>query len=293
MIMRSILCRTLLLLTAVVPACSHSSQSDGPGVRKTLVKSGYAPVNGLNLYYEIHGQGRPLVLIHGGGSTIESNWGRMLPLLERSRQVIAIEEQGHGHTAAIDRPFTFENSADDVAALLDYLKIEKADVMGFSNGGNIALRVGQRHPDKVKKLVAISCMYRRDGMVPGFWEGFAKPDIGMMPQALKDADRKINSDPKHLQQLFEQDVKRMADFRDWPDADLSNITAPTLVMVGDRDIVLPEHALKMARLLPKGRLMVVPGTHGDFLGEVETQRPDSVAPRGVATLVEAFLDEDR
>src|SRR3954453_14950013 len=123
------------------------------------MSSGYAPVNGLQLYYEIHGTPRadrtPLVLIHGGGSTIESNWSRILPLLAKSRRVIAIEEQGHGHTKAIDRPFTFENSADDVAALLNHLKIDKADIMGFSNGGNIALRVGLRHPDKVNRLVAI------------------------------------------------------------------------------------------------------------------------------------------
>src|SRR5262249_53890160 len=149
------------------------SQSSATTPKST---SGYAPVNGLRLYYEIHGEphpGRPpLVLIHGGGSTIESSWSRVLPLLARSRRVIAIEEQGHGHTAAIDRPFTFENSADDVAALLDYLKIERADIMGFSNGGNITLRMGLRHPGKVNRLVAISAMYRHDGMVPGFWDGF-------------------------------------------------------------------------------------------------------------------------
>ena len=260
-------------------------------VNATLVKSGYAPVNGLKLYYEIHGQGRPLVLIHGGGSTIESNWSRVIPLLSRNRRIIAIEEQGHGHTAAIDRPFTFENSADDVAALLDCLKIDRADVMGFSNGGNIALRVGLRHPAKVDKLVAISAMYRHDGMVPGFWEGFKNPDLAMMPEPLKAADRKINPDPKHLQRLFDQDVKRMATFVDWPDADISGIAAPTLVVVGDKDIVLPEHALKMSRLLPRGRLMIVPGDHGDFLGDCMTKRPDSQAPAGVIKLIETFLDE--
>src|SRR5438105_13930619 len=115
----------------------------------TAVQTGYAPVNGLKMYYEIHGRtGEPLVLIHGGGSTIESNWARVLPLLAKSHRVIAIEEQGHGHTKAIDRPFTFENTADDVAALLDHLKIDRADLFGFSNGGQIALRVANRHPEK-------------------------------------------------------------------------------------------------------------------------------------------------
>jgi pimeloyl-ACP methyl ester carboxylesterase len=258
------------------------------------VNGAYAPVNGLKMYYEIHGDdhhGTPLVLVHGGGSTIESNWSRILPLLASSRRVVAVEEQGHGHTAAIDRPFNFENSADDVAALLDYLKIDRADVMGFSNGGNIALRIGLRHPEKVNKIVAISAMYRRDGMIPGFWDGFKNPDISMMPEVLKEADRKINPDPAHLQQLFEQDSNRMAEFKDWADADLSGIAAPTLVVVGDQDIVLPEHALKMSRLLPHGRLMIIPGNHGDFLGDVMTQRPTSQAPAAVVKLIESFLVE--
>ena len=254
-------------------------------------KGSYADVNGLKLYYEMHGVGKPMVLVHGGGSTIESNWSRVLPLLARTRQVIAIEEQGHGHTAAINRPFTFENSADDIAALLDFLKIDRADVMGFSNGGTIALLVGVRHPKKVNKIVAVSAIYRRDGMVPGFWDGFKNPDLSMMPEALKEADRKINPDPKHLQQLFEQDAKRMAGFKDWPDTDIAGIASPTLVVVGDHDIILPEHALKMSRLLPAGRLLIVPGDHGDFLGDVMTKRPNSQVPAAVVMLIEAFLDE--
>jgi len=284
----------ILTLMIGVVSCSHSSNPIASASQPKMT-SDYAPVNGLTMYYEVHGDAhehsRPLVLIHGGGSTIESNWSHILPLLSRSRQVIAIEEQGHGHTKAIDRPFTFENSADDVAALLDYLKIDKADIMGFSNGGNITLRLGLRHPNKVNKLVAISCMYRRDGMVTGFWDGFKKPDISMMPEPLKEADRKINPDPQHLQQLFDQDVKRMATFQDWPDTDLTSIAAPTLVMIGDRDVVLPEHAIKMSRLLPKGRLMIVPGDHGDFLGDVMTQRPHNQAPAGVVKLIEVFLEE--
>ena len=164
----------LVLLSGAAPATQPAMRSD------------YAPVNGLQLYYAIHGTPRadraPLVLIHGGGSTIESNWSRILPLLAKSRMVIAIEEQGHGHTKAIDRPFTFENSADDVAALLDHLKIEKADIMGFSNGGNITLRVGLRHPQNVNKLVAISAMYRHDGMVAGFWDGFTNAQLSRSPE---------------------------------------------------------------------------------------------------------------
>jgi hypothetical protein len=164
--------------------------------------------------------------------------------------------------------------------------------MGFSNGGNVTLRVGLRHPARVNKLVAVSAMYRHDGMVPGFWDGFKNPDISMMPEPLKAADRKINPDPKHLQQLFDQDVKRMATFQDWPDADLTGIAAPTLVVVGDYDVVLPEHATKMSRLLPRGRLMIVPGEHGDFLGDCMSQRPDSQVPAAVVRPSRRFWTSD-
>jgi pimeloyl-ACP methyl ester carboxylesterase len=253
------------------------------------VRTGYASVNGLHLYYEIHGQGEPLVLIHGGGSTIESNWARILPLLAKSHRVIAIEEQGHGHTKAIDRPFTFENSADDVAALLEYLQIDRADLFGFSNGGQIALRVANRHPQKVRKLVIASAPFRRDGMAPGFWEGLEKATLAQMPQALKDADRKINPDPKHLEALFLQDSRRMIAFQDWPAADLESIAAPALVIVGDQDVVTPEHALKMSRLLQHARLAILPGNHGSYIGEAASSDPSSRAPEATVMLIEEFL----
>jgi predicted alpha/beta-fold hydrolase len=121
------------------------------------VNRGYAPVNGLKMYYEIHGPVRgknpPLVLLHGGGSTIDTTFGKVLPFLAKTRQVIAFEQQGHGHTADIvDRPFTFEQSADDTVALMNHLEIEKADFFGFSNGGNIALQIAIRYPNRVRKL---------------------------------------------------------------------------------------------------------------------------------------------
>jgi pimeloyl-ACP methyl ester carboxylesterase len=254
------------------------------------VHTGYAPVNGLEMYYEIHGRnGSPLVLIHGGGSTIESNWARILPLLAKSHRVIAIEEQGHGHTKAIDRPFTFENSADDVAALLDHLKIPRADLFGFSNGGQIALRVANRHPEKVRKLVIASAPFRRDGMVPGFWEGLKNATLEQMPQALKDADRKINPDPKHLEALFLQDKRRMNAFQDWPATDLESIAAPALVIAGDQDVVTPEHALKMRNLMAHARLAILPANHGSYLGEAASSESSSRMADATVTLVEEFL----
>jgi pimeloyl-ACP methyl ester carboxylesterase len=257
----------------------------------THSQTGYAPVNGLNLYYEVVGEGEPpLVLIHGGGSTIESNWARILPMLAKSHRVVAFEEQGHGRTKAIDRPFTFDNTADDVAALLDYLQIDKADLFGFSNGGMIALRVAKRHPQKVRKLIVASAPYRRDGMMQGFWDGMRNASLAQMPQALKMADQKVNPDPKHLEALFQQDKQRMLAFKDMPDKDLESIAAPALVMLGDHDVVTPEHALKMSRLLPHARLAILPGTHGSYLGEAaSSEGASSDIPDATVIIVEEFL----
>jgi len=145
------------------------------------VKKGYAPVDGLRIYYEIHGTASPthppLVLLHGGGDTIETSFGHVLPELARDRQVSAFE-QGFGHTADIaDRPFSFEQSADDTAALLQYLHVDQADVLGFSTCGTIALQVAIRHPRMVRKLVIASGFSSRDGGYPAFWNGFAHTQL--------------------------------------------------------------------------------------------------------------------
>jgi pimeloyl-ACP methyl ester carboxylesterase len=202
--------------------------------------------------------------------------------------VIAIEEQGHGHTKSIDRPFTFDNTADDVAALLASLHIDRADLFGFSNGGQVALRVAVRHPGKVRKLVIASAPFRRDGMVPGFWEGLEHGTLDQMPAALKEADRKINTDPKHLQALFEQDQRRMLSFRDFPAQELASIAAPALVIVADQDVVTVDHALKLSRVLKHARLAVLPANHGSYLGEAASG-PLTRMPEATAILVEEFL----
>src|SRR5919204_1702074 len=140
------------------------------------VERGYAPVNGLQLYYEIHGKpakdGVPLVLLHGGGSAIETSFARLLPLVSKSRQVIAFEQQGHGHTADVDRPFSFGQSAEDTVALLRHLHVAKADFLGYSNGGHITLEIALRHPGIVRSLILESVFFSRDGTDPQFWEGF-------------------------------------------------------------------------------------------------------------------------
>src|SRR5688500_11843831 len=205
----------------------------------------HAPVNGIEMYYEIHGHGDgpPLVLLHGGGSTIEVTWGRALPFLARHRRVIAVEEQGHGRTTDRDGPVRFDTSADDVAALLEHLEIDQADFFGFSNGASIALHVAIRHPERIRKLIFASSFTKRSGAHDQLWEFMAKADFSNMPQPLKDAFLKVNPDPARLRRMHDKDAQRMRNFEDVPDEAVRGIRAATLVLLGDRDIVRPEHAL--------------------------------------------------
>ena len=254
-------------------------------------RSGYADVNGLRMYYELHGSGgTPLVLIHGGGSTTGTNFGRVLPLLARNRRVIAVEVQAHGHTRDVDRPFTFEQDADDVAALLDSLHVRKADILGFSNGGTTALQIAIRHTDKVKRLIIASSNYRRDGMQEGFWDFMEKGTYADMPQPYKDAYLKINPSQEGVHAMHDRDAKRMLAFKDIPDESIKAIQAPTLVVAGDRDVVRVEHALALSRLLPQARLAILPGTHGEYLGEIMTPNVSDRVVAIFADLVAEFLD---
>lgn len=228
------------------------------------VEGKYAPVNGLRIYYEIHGPinspNPPLVLLHGGGSTIQTSFGKVLPALAKNRRVIAFEQQGHGHTADVDRPFSFEQSADDTAALLKYLKIEKADFYGYSNGGSIALQMGIRHPQLVRKLVVMSAMFKRDGLYPELLESIRNGTAENMPPELREAYLAAAPDPRQLPTFVAKSVRRMIEFKDVPAADIAAIRAPTLIILGDGDVVRPEHAVEMFRLLPHSRLAILPGT---------------------------------
>ena len=252
----------------------------------------YADVNGLHMYYEIHGSGKSLVLIHGGGSTIESTYGWVLPEFAGKYQVIAMELQAHGHTLDIDRPLSFEQDADDIAALLKLFKIDKADIVGFSNGGTTALQIAIRHPNLVSKLVLLSTTFRRSGMQSGFFEGFKNASMDkMLPPPLKEAYLKANPDPKGLQRMFDRDVARMVSFKDIPDELITAIQAPALVVNGDTDVVRPEHAVDLFHLLPHAKLSIIPGGHGEYLGEVMSRNKDSKVPFLVTAMIEEFLIE--
>lgn len=249
----------------------------------------YADVHGLHMYYEIHGEGFPLVLIHGGGSTIGTTFGRILPALAQTHRVIAVELQAHGHTADIDRPLSFEQDADDVAALLQHLGIGRADIFGFSNGASTTLQLAIRHPGMVNRIVVASTMYKRSGAYPWLWEAMARPSFGHMPQALKDAYLAINPDTKALYAMYERDVARMQSFTDISDDAIGAIRSPALIIAGDRDVVRPEHAVELYRRIPRAQLAIFPGGHGDYMGELTTLKPGQ-AEYPVLPVVEAFLN---
>lgn len=252
----------------------------------------YAAVNGIRMYYESYGPARgvPLVLLHGGGSTIDVTFGRILPFLARDRRVIAVEEQAHGRTSDRDAPLSFATSADDVAALLDQLHIEQADVFGFSNGASVGLQFAIRHPRTVRKLVFASSMTKKDGAQPQLWQFMQRADISNMPQPLKDAFLQVNPDPAKLKVMHDKDAERMRRFQDVPEADLRAMRAPTLILIGDRDIVKPEHALELTHVFPDARLLVLVGGHGDYLGEAIMTQRATRAPELTAGLVQEFLD---
>jgi pimeloyl-ACP methyl ester carboxylesterase len=262
--------------------------------QSTLLASGYAPVNGIRLYYEVHGRtgGVPLVLLHGGGSTIDVTFGRWLPILARTRRLIAVEERGHGRSTDRDTPYTFESSADDVAALLGHLAVGQADLFGFSNGASVALQVAIRHPSCVRKLVFASAMTRRTGAHPQLWEFMERADFSNMPQPLKEAFLKVNPDDRQLRAMHDKDAARMRGFEDVPDDLLRSVRAPTLIVVGDRDIVRLEHAVELTRLVSGARLLVLPAGHGDYIGDVVQAPEDSGYPQLAAGLIEQFLDSN-
>ena len=253
--------------------------------------SGYALINGLKMYYELHGSGAPLVLIHGAGSTIQTSFGQVIHSFAKERQVIAIELQGHGHTPDANRPGTFEQEADDVAGLLKYLKIENADFFGFSNGGNTLMQIAIRYLNLVRKLVLGSTFFKRDGLYLTFWESLNHSTLSDMPQQLKDAYTKVAPDANNLSKMYEKDKKRMIEFKDWKAEDIHSINAPTLIMIGDKDVVRPEHAVEMFRLFPHARLSILPGTHGAYIGEVASGMEYSKIPDLAVSIIEEFLNE--
>jgi pimeloyl-ACP methyl ester carboxylesterase len=257
----------------------------------------YVSVNGLDMYYEVHGEGRPLVLLHGAFSAIGTSFGNVLPELSRTRQVIAFDMQAHGRTADIDRPLSMQQMADDTVAALQKLGIEDADFFGFSMGAGIALQIAIRRPEVVRKLVLASVTYRLDGVHPGLMEGLGemKPEM-MHGSPWHEEYMRIAPRPEDFATLFAKKTEMDRQVRDLSADDVAAIGAPTLLIIGDSDIVRPEHAVEMFRLLgggvmgdltglPNSQLAILPGTthatlveRGDWLGSMITTFLDAPMP---------------
>lgn len=235
--------------------------------------SGYLPINDLEMYYEVHGEGRPLVLLHGAFSAIGTSFGALLPELAKTRQVIGFDLQAHGRTADIDRPLSLEAMADDVASAIRQLGHEQADLFGYSMGGAVALRVAIRHPEVVRKLVLVSVGYTLAGLHPGLMEGLGEmtPDI-LVGSPWHTEYMQIAPRPEDFGRMFAKKTQMDRETRDIPAEDIQALEAPALIVVGDSDILRPEHAVELFRLfgggipgdtpagLPDSQLAILPGT---------------------------------
>jgi pimeloyl-ACP methyl ester carboxylesterase len=242
----------------------------------------YATVNGLQLYYETQGSGRPLVLLHGGLMTIDLNFGPLLQPLAASRQVIAVEFQGHGHTADTVRPMTIAALAGDVVALLDQLGITEADLFGFSLGGLVAYAIALSAPARVGKLIVASADAHRP---PGRESVSPEDDHDRMPtaadfQAMRDAYNAVAPDPAHFDELAARTSALVHEFPGWT-RELRSLQAPTLLIFGDRDFSPLPDVSELLGLLPNAQLAVLPAT--THVGV--TRRPGEVL-----ALITAFLD---
>jgi pimeloyl-ACP methyl ester carboxylesterase len=257
--------------------------------------TGYAPVNGLQMYYEVHGSGRPLVLLHGNLSTIGVDFGGIIPSLAKSRQVVAVEQQAHGHTADIDRPLSIQSWAQDTAALLRHLGVEQADLLGYSSGSAVAFQLALDNPQLVRKLVLASFSYRLDGLHPGLLDNISelKPEHLAGTPFEQDYAR-VAPDPDDWPKLIQKITQMDADLPQWTADDVRGLASPTMLVIGDSDIVRPEHSVELFRLLgggvigdmvglPPARLAILPGTTHVTL----VQRHD-----WLSSMVGEFLDAE-
>ena len=311
MIKDSLSCLLLAIAVMALISCQQSPKEDqhastapaDTAVSENMkpAESGYADVNGLKMYYELYlpageagGSGKPIVLIHGSYMNIPLNWSHIIPLLAKDRKVIAAEMQGHGRTRDIPREFSYEAMADDVSGLLKHLKIDSADILGYSMGGGVAFQVAMRHPEQVRRLVVLSGTYKHDGWWPEVEAMYAGFNADMFKGTIieKQYDS-LGNDPGHFPEFVKKVISIDLKPYDWS-KDVKTIQAPIFMAIGDADGVRYEHALELFRAkgggkmgdmhgLPQSRLAIIPGT--THVGMI--QRTDWLIP-----MITDFLDSD-
>ena len=246
-------------------------------------QSGYAPVNGMKMYYEVYGQGMPLILLHGAFYTIDMNWSQLIPELSKTRKVIALEMQGHGHTPYSDRKLSRATLAKDVESIMDYLKIDSADVIGYSFGGSVAYQFAIQSPKRLRKLVIISAVYKSSGWVPEVGQAFKnmKPEFFMNTPLHVGYDA-VAPDKTKWTPFLEQMIQSATTPYDLGDSNIANIKAPVLLISGDNDGMDKTELIKTYQLLggtssgpfgdpPRSQLAIVPGQgHVSLMMQTQT-----------------------
>lgn len=269
----------LALLLALFTSCDGQNEKQATitandSIMKETIKptkSGYADVNGLKMYYEVYGEGKPLVLLHGSFMTIPMNWSHIMPQIAKDRKVIVMELQGHGRTRDIGREISYESMADDVSGLLKHLKIDSADVLGWSMGGGVAFQFAVRHPEQLRRLIVVSAPYKHDGWWPETEASFATFTADMFKGTpIQKQYDSLGNDPAHFPEFIKKVISIDLKPYDWTN-EVKAIKAPIFIAIGDADGVRYEHALELYRAkgggkqgdltgVPKSRLAILPGT---------------------------------
>ena len=292
-----------ILLIVILASCGSPSNNTTPPPQAKdttappvlkAAESGYADVNGLKLYYEVYGSGKPIVLIHGSFMNIPLNWSQFIRFMAKDRKVIVAEMQGHGRTRDTDREFSYEGMADDVSGLLKHLKIDSADILGYSMGGGVAFQTAVRHPEQVRRLVILSGTYAHDGWWPEVEASYATftPEMFKGSSIEKQYDS-LGGDPARFNDYIKKVISIDLKPYDWS-KDVKAIKAPIFMAIGDADGVRYEHALELFRAkgggkmgdidgLPQSRLAILPGT--THIGMM--YRTDWLLP-----MIADFLDAD-
>ena len=271
------LLKSMLFVVVMFVGSSSNAQQIKP------LSSGYAPVNGIKVYYEVYGEGEPIVLLHGAFYTIDMNWGQLIPELSKTRKVIAIEMQGHGHSPFSDRKLDIVTLASDVEKIMDYLKIDSADVAGYSMGGSVAYQFAVKYPERLRRLVIISSTYKTDGWLPVVNSAFKdfKPEF-FDNTPIKAAYYAVAPDTTKWTKF----LKQMIDFArvsfNVGDSNIAKISAPVLIISGDNDGLDKIELMKTYELLgggvsadlqpmPKSQLAIVPSQgHVSLMMQTQT-----------------------